>query len=248
MTPLLVDLGGTRMKTSAGPPVEHGGDWLPAVRAAVAAADAEEVALCVPGIVDGGRVVSLPGKLPGIVGADLPALLDVPVRVLTNDAHAYGLGEAVSGAGRGFSRVVVVTLGTGVGVAVLEDGAVLGRGPFGGGLLGGQLPIAATGGVDTAGRNGTIEALCRADALELSGMSQYRADLVRALTALALAHAPDCIVVGGGAAGPQLLEGVQQAVQAGLWPGQSVEVRLAELGDAAALHGLAALLRTPVTT
>lgn len=254
MTTLAADLGGTRLKAGLlvdGAPVdvavvEHGRDWLPALRAAVASSGADELALCVPGVVDGGRVVSLPGKLPGLENADLAVLLGLRVGMLVNDAVAYGVGEAVRGAGAGLSRVVVVTLGTGVGVAVIEDGEPLGRGPLGAGILGGQLPLGGDDGVDTAGRAGTIEALCRADALAAHGIDAYRADLVRALTALCLAHAPDGVVVGGGAARPGLLDGVEARVRAGLWPGQSVVVRAAALGDAAALHGLGVLARAPV--
>ena len=251
---LAVDLGGTRLKAGRlvdGIPVgvgvlEHGGQWLEALRSVVADAAADEVALCVPGIVGDGRVLALPGKLPGIEGVDLADLLGVRLSVLVNDAVAYGLGEALHGAGDGFSRVLVVTLGTGVGVAVIEDGEPLGRGPLGAGVLGGQIPIGGSGGVDTSGRTGTIEALCRADALEAHGLPRYRADLVRALAALCLAHAPDCVVVGGGAARPELLTGLEEELRSALWPGQSVAVRLAVLGDAAALHGLGELARAQV--
>ena len=252
MTTLAVDLGGTRLKAARmaeGEPVdlqvvEHGGRWLAALREAVTA---DELLLCVPGLVHDGRVVSLPGKLPGIENADLAELLGARIPVLVNDAIAYGIGEAVHGAGAGSARVLVMTLGTGVGVAVVEDGEPLGRGALGGGVLGGQLPLEGAAGTDTAGRSGTIEAFCRADALAEHGIERYRADLVRALTALCLAHAPDCVVVGGGgAAAPRLLDGVAEAVRRGLWPGQSVEVRAGSLGDAAALVGLAHLHRTQV--
>lgn len=267
MTTLLVDLGGTRLKAGLEPAavsvVEHDGEWLPALRDAVARAGADEIALCVPGLVDGGRVVALPGKLAGLEGADLPVLLGVRVPVLVNDAIAYGVGESGPG------RTVVVTLGTGVGVAVLEDGRPLGQGPLGGGLLGGQLPLGGdsgmVSGVDTSGRRGTFEAHCRADALVAAvpgaasvadayarlaagdpaaqqGFAAYRTWLVRGLTALALAHAPDEVVVGGGAAQPALLDGVQEAVAAGLWAGQVVAVRAAAHGDSAALLGLRRLL------
>lgn len=275
-TTLAVDLGGTRLKAArlaAGVPgeaevVEHEGRWQSAVSAVLERSGADEVVLCVPGVVDDGRVVALPGKLPGIENVDLAAALGVPVPLVVNDAIAYGVGEAVSGAGAGHPRVVVVTLGTGVGVAVVEEGQPLGAGRFGGGVLGGQLVLGGAG-TDTAGRSGTFEALCRAEALvaavlgarnvaeayallaagdagALKGFSSYRADLVRGLTALALAHAPSCVVVGGGAAQPGLLDGVQEAVAAGLWAGQSVQVRPAALGDRAALVGLGVLLRARV--
>lgn len=265
MTIVAVDLGGTRLKSAVltdgvpGPvtAVTHGGEWLAALRAACSGASS--VALCVPGVVSSGRVVSLPGKLPGIENADLSALLGLPVLLVVNDAIAYGVGAAP-----GPGRSVVVTLGTGVGCAVVEDGRPLGRGPLGGGVLGGQIVIGEDSGpVDTSGARGTFEARCRADGLVASvpgaadvasayalvaagdpaavqGFSEYRSWLVKGLAALCLAHAPDCVVVGGGAARAELLEGLD--LQARLWHGQSVVLRLDSLGDAAALRGLGLLL------
>ena len=276
MTLVAVDLGGTRLKAgqvSESEPVpadilsfEHDGDWKGALhRALEHFGRVEDVALCVPGLVDDGRVVSLPGKLPGIEGTDLGAAVGVPVTV-ANDAVAYGAGEAVHGAGRGFDRVVVVTLGTGVGVAVLEDGRPLGRGALGGGILGGQIPLPGPEGgpVDTSGRRGTFEARCRADSLlalvptakdlptayellrsqhpqAVEGFTRYRGWLICGLAVLALAYAPSAIVVGGGAAQVGLLDDVEEALALQLWPGQSVAVRPAELGDSAALAGLGVL-------
>lgn len=265
MTIVAVDLGGTRLKSAVltngvpGPvtAVAHGGEWLAALRVAVAGASA--VALCVPGVVSSGRVVSLPGKLSGIENADLAELLGLPVLLVVNDAIAYGVGAAP-----GPGRSVVVTLGTGVGCAVVEDGRPLGRGPLGGGVLGGQIVIGAESGpIDTSGARGTFEAHCRADSLvasvpgavdvasayalvkagdpaALQGFSEYRSWLAKGLAALCLAHAPDCVVVGGGAARAELLDGLD--LQALLWHGQSVVLRLDSLGDAAALRGLGLLL------
>ena len=268
MTTLLVDLGGTRLKSGLLPetghrPVEvcgtsHHGRWLDALRRVVAQHRPDEVALCVPGVVTDGVVTALPGKLDGLVGADLGALLDVPVRLLVNDAIAYGVGEAVCGAGRGASRVVVVTLGTGVGVAVVEDGVPLGRGPRGGGLLGGQLVLGDGRTFEEQACAAALEActgtdlpdaydrLLRGDEEMAERFAAYRVGLVRGLTALCLAHAPDAVVVGGGAAQLGLLTGVEEAVRAGLWPGQSVVAHLAEGGAGSALAGLGVLLRATV--
>ena len=277
MTAVAVDLGGTRLKArrvssdeSASGDVftfEHGGAWrdgLAKVRAHFG--DIDEMGLCVPGIVEERRVVALPGKLPGIEGVDLGRELDLPLLVV-NDAIAYGIGESVHGAGRGHERAVVVTIGTGVGVAVIEGGAPLGKGPLGGGILGGQIPLPGEAGeaVDTSDRLGTFEARCRADTLLASvpgaadlpdvyarlhaaepevqrGFRQFRAGLTDGLLALALAHSPSVMVVGGGAAQPGLIDGVEEALAPRLWSGQQVAVRLAELGDGAALSGLAVLL------
>jgi glucokinase len=283
VTVVLADLGGTRLKAGrlgtvehvADHPVEHvvehGGDWRGALREALRVLGGSELALSVPGLVDGGRVRSLPGKLPGLQDTDLAAAVGVPVVLLVNDAVAHAVGEALAGAGRGAGRVVAVTIGTGIGVAVVEDGCPLGRGPFGAGVLGGALPLPGPvdGPLDSAGRAGTFEARCQAaslvaavpgafdvtsayalveagDPAAAQGLSDYRRWLSRGLGALCAAHAPEVVVVGGGAAQAALLDGLEGLVRETLWPGQSVDVRPAELGDAAALVGLHLLRRTAV--
>lgn len=241
----------------------------------------DAVGLAVPGLVEpSGRIVALPGKLAGIVGRNLAGHLrtrfGAPALVV-NDAVAYGVGEARDGAGRGHERVVVVTIGTGVGVSVLEGGKPITAGTLGGGILGGQIPIASgpgvdppDGPVDTNGKHGTIEALCRARRIReraraaggdydsvrevyaaaavgeqpaLRAIGAYRADLARALVALAHAHAPSMVVVGGGpmAADSPVFDGLAAAVNDALWPGYRVEIAPAVLGDRAALLGLARL-------
>lgn len=64
------------------------------------------------------------------VGGELAARLSPgPQRVLfVNDASAVGLGEWLCGAGSDADRVVVVTLGTGVGSAFVDAGMVVDRG------------------------------------------------------------------------------------------------------------------------
>ncbi|GAC1333553.1 MAG: ROK family protein [Candidatus Dormibacteria bacterium] len=234
------------------------------------------VAVCLPGIVDeSGEVLALPGKLPGAEGRNVRQWLSqafgLPATV-TNDAIAYGAGEAILGAGRGHRRVVVVTLGTGVGVAVFDGGKPAGSGPYGGGILGGQMPIDRPDPrySDSSDRSGTIEALCRAQRLvdyaaeegsqattpeaviaefgrqaaaAAAGVERFRGHLVRALVALAHAHAPGALIVGGGPAGPgsPLLEGIEARVNAQLFGGFSTRVLPAEGGDSAALLGLACL-------
>jgi glucokinase len=64
------------------------------------------------------------GKLYGLnVCQALQTGLDtgLPVRFM-NDASAFAVGEAFAGSGKGFARLLVITLGTGFGSAFLENG------------------------------------------------------------------------------------------------------------------------------
>src|SRR6185312_17320347 len=75
-----------------------------------------------------------------------------------------------------------------------------------------------------------------------AAVSTYRTWLEQALVALAHAHTPSVIVVGGGPVSTSpgwLLDGMTQAVGRRLWQDQRCEVVPAALGDAAALVGLA---------
>ncbi|SPE23998.1 Sugar kinase (modular protein) [Candidatus Sulfotelmatomonas gaucii] len=92
--------------------------------------------LAVPGPFDLQAGVSLMRhKLPYLYGIDLRAALAArfgiePAQVrFLNDADAYLLGEIGAGAARGFSRVVGLTLGTGIGAAFAVDGRLVTEGP-----------------------------------------------------------------------------------------------------------------------
>jgi predicted NBD/HSP70 family sugar kinase len=244
---LAIDLGGTRIKAGIVPggaveAVAHGSSTLAGALSCleklldrIAPDGADVVGLCMPGVVDADRVVALPGKLDGAVGFDLVAWLTACTggrAFVVNDAIAYGVGEAADEPG----RTLVVTIGTGIGTCVVEDGRPLGRGPFGGGQLGGQLPLTSDGPLDTSGRPGTVEGWCRADRVDEPG---YADMLARGMAALCLAYAPDTLVIGGGGARPELFEGLDLTPL--LWPGQQVAIRPAKHGDGAALLGLARL-------
>jgi len=68
-----------------------------------------------------------PNFLPSFNRVDLaPGLLKefkVPT-VIENDAKVYALGEAIFGRGKGYRRVVTVTLGTGIGGGIIQDGHI----------------------------------------------------------------------------------------------------------------------------
>ncbi|MEO1059035.1 MAG: ROK family protein, partial [Actinomycetota bacterium] len=55
---------------------------------------------------------------------DVPELTDLPIRFV-HDNEAAGVGEALFGAGRGYRRVLTVTLGTGVGACLTDAGNVI---------------------------------------------------------------------------------------------------------------------------
>lgn len=292
---LAFDVGGTRLKagiidandgTVMSLRVEEtGGARADEVLAAVArvghdlSADEEcgAVGLCVPGLVaPEGKVLSLPGKLEGMVNMDIAAFLisefGGPAVVVINDAIAHGVGEAAFGAGKDYARVVAMIVGTGVGVAVVQDGVPVTTGPLGGGILGGHIPISerVDGPADSNGRSDTIEALCCAQRLvdyanqsgaragstrdvyeawalgrreATRGIELYREHLTRAVVALAHAHAPDAIVIGGGLmiADSPIAQGIEDSVNERLFGSYEVAVRTARLGDSAALCGLACL-------
>ena len=70
-----------------------------------------------------GTVDLLPGWQGGAIEAELSDAFHVPV-AMENDADAAGLAEAVWGAGRGKRRFLYVTVGTGIGAAIILDGAL----------------------------------------------------------------------------------------------------------------------------
>jgi glucokinase len=81
------------------------------------------------GVVDpaSGTVVAATAALSGWAGTpvarELAARLGLPV-VVDNDVNAFALGEAVAGAVAGRAHVLAVTVGTGIGGALLLDGRV----------------------------------------------------------------------------------------------------------------------------
>ncbi len=87
--------------------------------------------------------------------AKLEAELDIPV-IIENDANAAAWAEFRYGAGRGFKHMVMLTIGTGVGGAVITDSKML-RGGFGiAGELG-HLRIVPDGLPCGCGQKGCLE-------------------------------------------------------------------------------------------
>ncbi len=90
--------------------------------------------------------------------------LNIPF-IVDNDARAYAWGEAAFGAGKGYNVIVCMTLGTGLGCAVVKDGQPYeGSDPLGG-LLGGHISIDRKGPFCSCGNIGCLELFCSATAL-----------------------------------------------------------------------------------
>jgi predicted NBD/HSP70 family sugar kinase len=125
------------------------------------------VGVCVPGVVDSPEsgVVNSPvlgwNRLP--VGPRLRAELGIPVLV-ENDVNALGVAELLYGRGQNISDFFVLTIGRGVGLAIVLDGQLY-RGSRGGAGEFGHLPVERDGPACSCGNKGCLEALVGGPAL-----------------------------------------------------------------------------------
>lgn len=126
--------------------------------------------LAVKGLVDtdAGRVVEDIGEGSLLAGKDLRGAfseaLGVPFAV-ENDARAYAWGEWRFGAGQGTAVMACLTLGTGIGSAVVAHGRPYVGADALGGILGGHVSIDRHGPECPCGQRGCLETFCSATAL-----------------------------------------------------------------------------------
>lgn len=115
------------------------------------------------GLVDGrsGRVVSTNLKYSDATEIDLTAWASqefgLPL-ILENDARLALLGERHSGVAHGSDDVVMMTLGTGIGTAVVIGGRLLRGKHFQAGCLGGHFTVVPRGRSCSCGARGCFEA------------------------------------------------------------------------------------------
>lgn len=118
-----------------------------------------------PGFVyNDGSVDSTFGFLPFMdlhfpLKQELEKKFSLPCRV-DNDARIVALGEATYGRGKGYKRVLVLTLGTGLGIGLVVDGRFETSLPYA--HLGGHITISDSDVVCYCGRSGCMEALVSA--------------------------------------------------------------------------------------
>lgn len=116
-----------------------------------------------PGAIDWNRTtVSKPPNFPGWdrvnVSEALADRLDRPILTLVeNDANVAGLGSAHYGAGREFDSFIMITLGTGVGGAIIHENRIF-RGSTGAAGEIGHMSIDYEGPLARSGVAGAIEA------------------------------------------------------------------------------------------
>lgn len=281
-----IDLGATRVKTvvvnSSGNVLadvrfatgDAEGAWRERIKRYVASVEAERgeaewIGIAAPGLAarDGRTIAWMQGRLADVQDFDWTAHLGrrrmVPV---LNDAHAALLGELWRGAAAGAQNAVLLTLGTGVGGAVVCDGRLL-RGHLGrAGHLGhlsldpdGPRDIVNTPGsledaigdhtvaARTGGRFASTSALVAA---HRAGDADASRVWLRSVKALAAAVAsiinavdPEVLLIGGGIAqaGPALFDPVSRFLDDYEWRPTSARVRIvpAALGDHAGALGAA---------
>jgi len=116
-----------------------------------------------PGTVNWERTSLIyPPNIPGWTEVNLRQVLQKRLRedlqvIVENDANAAALGSAHYGAGRPYDAFIMITLGTGVGGAIIYQNAIF-RGTTGAAGEIGHMTIDYDGPMDRAGVAGAIEA------------------------------------------------------------------------------------------
>jgi glucokinase len=171
-----IDIGGTKI---AGALVSESGEILRELKiptpAKNPAAIADAVVSLVEQLAEGEPVLAVGVAAAGFVDAErahivyapnlswrnepfketLSSRLGVPV-FIENDANAAGWAEYRFGAGVGFSHMVMLTIGTGVGGAIIVDGHML-RGGFGIAAELGHMNVVPDGTLCGCGQKGCLE-------------------------------------------------------------------------------------------
>jgi glucokinase len=286
-----IDLGGTRIKAvaidGAGnvlaenyQPTFDGDDnvWKNAVAAAVKELQQKlgqqkvGIGLAAPGLPNDTNtsIAFMPGRLQGLEGFQWAEFLHQPAWVV-NDAVAAMMGEAKFGAARNKKNVVMLTLGTGVGGAIMIDGKPY-QGAFNKAGHIGHMVIDDEGDPDVTGMPGSLEecfgnctigkrsngrfasthALLEA---YRSGDGYAKEVWLKSVRQLALGLAsvsnilsPEVIVLGGGItqAGSDLFEPLEHFVNMYEWQpgGAKTPIVHAHFGDLAGAIGAACFAMT----
>lgn len=284
-----IDLGGTRIKAAVidesggiidqkitetrDDPQNNGIEWKNAILRTVEELKADmdqlevSIGISAPGLPDASNrcIAFMPGRMQGLENFIWSDLLGQPVCVV-NDAVAALMAEAKYGAAKLKKHVVLITLGTGVGGAILINGQPY-QGAFNKAGHIGHMVIDHKGEKDVTGMPGSLEECIGNYTVSKRSAGKYNStrDLVdayrtgdkmaadiwlRSIEQLAIGLAsitnilsPEVIVIGGGIAevGADLFEPLNHFMDEYEWRagGNRAEIVKAVYGDIAGTVGAA---------
>ena len=144
--------------------------------------------VCFPSIVKDGVCLSANNIDHTWIGTDLRGTFEEHLRrpvTVVNDADAAGLAEARYGAGRGVRGLVhVITLGTGIGGAMIHDGVL--------------VPNFEVGSLELEGVMAESRASAKARERDQLSWAEYAERLQRFFSHVERIFSPDLFIVGGG--------------------------------------------------
>jgi glucokinase len=227
------------------------------------------IGLAAPGLAakDGRSIAYMQGRLEGLQGLVWQDVLESPAPVVViNDAHAALLGEVWRGAAKGYRNVILLTLGTGVGGAVLVEGRLI-KGQIGRAGHLGHVTVNSDGALDIVNTPGSLEQMIgnynlgersggRFTSTRLLVEAHLRGDkqattiwlrstlhLAAAIASFINAFDPEIVIIGGGIAqaGPALFDPLRKELDRFEWRplGHTVRVIPAALGEKAGAIGAA---------
>lgn len=245
------------------------------IQALVAAINALEITAVkaigvgTPGPTDAaGKIAKIAINLVGWNDIPVAELLEAKTglpTIIANDANCAGLGEAWLGAGRNFRNLILLTLGTGVGGAIILDGKLFTGHQGAAGELG-LISLNPEGPKCNSGNNGSLEQYVSVQAirrltglepLELGELAEkgdrkaldfwqnYGKNLGIGLASLIYVLTPEVIIIGGGISAsakfffPAALAEIERRVLPISRTG--LQLLLAELGNQAGMVGAAKL-------
>ncbi len=264
-------LGGSTFETVS----DARGSWAEAIKQKIRELENERgkpagwIGLAAPGLAarDELSIANMPERLQGLEGLNWTDFLQTshPVPVL-NDAHAALLGEAWKGAAVGYQYAVLLTLGTGVGGAILAEGRLF-RGHTGRAGHLGHISLNPDGPPDIIGTPGSLEEMVGNSTLAARSRGRFTSTrslveahlagdaeatdiwlrsvyhLAAGITSIINALDPEVVILGGGIAqaGPALFDPLERFMDGIEWRPQGTRVPIipAALGDLAGTLGAA---------
>ena len=227
------------------------------------------VGIGTPGPVDAtGRIAVVAINLANWHDVPLADLLEAKLKLpifLANDANCAGLGEYWLGAGKQFQNLILITLGTGVGGAVILDGKLFTGHRGAAGELG-LITLNPDGPKCNSGNQGSLEQYASAPAIRrrtglepselgelassgdlkaLTFWQEYGRDLGAGLASLIYILTPEAIAIGGGvcASFEFFLPSMQAEIERRVLPSSraGLQILRAQLGNQAGMVGAAKL-------